>query len=230
MIREIVITREKAEDRAYAVLASYYGAKMSSLEPPIDVEMIGEAHFDLKWEWDVIDDSILPKSFSSAPLGSMVILAGLYPRSKRVVLNEKHVALFQEKPGLERFTKGHEIGHWVLHIDQGVLNNLPLFDYDGNEGSKPEAIICRDGDDTWIERQANWFAAGLLMPKDLFLRKASPLDLQRWQSRYELAERFGVTISAVGVRLGQSGLSYVDEKGDIHRSKAERSGQMALRG
>src|SRR5207249_2037123 len=128
-----------------------------SLEPPIDVDMIGEVMFELNWEWDRIED---PNSESG-----LIILGGLYPRQRRVVMNEIHVEVFRRKPGLERFTKGHEIGHWVLHIDKSVLDHPSLFDGLGDEPDGADTIICRDGDDTWIERQANWFSAGLLMPK-----------------------------------------------------------------
>ena len=38
------------------------------------------------------------------------ILAGLIPEQRRIVLNTKHLGLFEEKPGLERSTIGHEAG------------------------------------------------------------------------------------------------------------------------
>ena len=39
----------------------------------------------------------------------------------------KRQALFKEKPGLERSTKGHEMGHWDLFVDKGSLEHPTLF-------------------------------------------------------------------------------------------------------
>lgn len=50
-------------------------------------------------------------------------------------------------PLRDRFTIAHELGHYFLHSDQG---NRPIIAY--RRGS------------TRIEWEANWFAAGLLMP------------------------------------------------------------------
>lgn len=227
MIQVRVLKREQVEQEAAVILHRYVRECEGTLEPPIDVDLIGEALCRLRWDWDVIPDPRLKAG--QTPSGadrSLVILAGLYPRQRRVVLNEEHLDLFQAKPGLERFTKGHEIGHWVLHIDHGKLDHPSLFDLD--EPEPAETIICRDGDDTWIERQANWFSAALLMPKEQFLEVACTYDFRDWDARYELAERFGVSISALGVRLNRLGLSYVDEQGRFFRSAAEAQGQLRL--
>lgn len=116
----------------------------------------------------------------------------------------------------------------MLHIDKAALNHPSLFDQIEDEPDPADTIICRDGDDTWIERQANWFSAGLLMPKEQFLEAAHRADLTKWRARYDLANHFGVTISALGTRLSRFGMSYVDENGRIHRSAAEAQGQVTL--
>lgn len=228
MIHVRVLKREQVEQEAVGILQRYVRECDGTLEPPIDVDLIGEALCRLRWDWDVIPDSRQKAGqIARGSDRSLVILAGLYPRQRRVVLNEEHLDLFQEKPGLERFTKGHEIGHWVLHIDHGKLDHPSLFDLD-EEPDPSETIICRDGEDTWIERQADWFSAALLMPKEQFLEIACAYDFRNWQARYELAERFGVTISALGTRLNRLGLSYVDEQGRFFRSAAEARGQLRL--
>ena len=61
-------------------------------------------------------------------------------------------------PLRDRFTIGHELGHYFLHSRQG---ERPLVAYRQGSGR--------------LEWEANWFAAGLLMPKDEFLRAAKPL-------------------------------------------------------
>lgn len=225
MIHVRVLTREFVENEALVILRRYETEFDGSVRPPIDVDLIGEEVFELTWDWDVMEDP-LPRQTTDNNR-HLVILAGLYPRKRLVVLNEAHADVFRAKPGLERFTKGHEIGHWVLHIDKAALDHPSLFE-DDDERDPAETIICRDGDDTWIERQADWFSAGLLMPKEPFLEAARQVDLTRWRARYELAEQFGVTISALGNRLNRFGLSYVDEYGTIHTSAAVSRGQLAI--
>ena len=57
------------------------------------------------------------------------ILGGLIHEQKRIVLNSAHVDAFEEKPGLERSTIGHEAGHWDIDIDRTSLHHphLPGF-------------------------------------------------------------------------------------------------------
>ena len=40
--------------------------------------------------------------------------ADWWSEKKTIVLNEKHLKLFEEKPGLKRSTLGHEAAHWDL--------------------------------------------------------------------------------------------------------------------
>jgi Zn-dependent peptidase ImmA (M78 family) len=57
----------------------------------------------------------------------------------------------------------------------------------------------------WQERQANWFAAALLMPPLPLRRAAAEVDVAEWRGRYELSGRCGVSISALNSRLKQLG-------------------------
>jgi Zn-dependent peptidase ImmA (M78 family) len=54
----------------------------------------------------------------------------------------------------DRFTIGHELGHYVLHANHGETK-----------------LIARRSGVTLAEIEANLFAAAFLMPKDLFLEK-----------------------------------------------------------
>jgi hypothetical protein len=67
---------------------------------PVPVEKIVEQVLGLDIEWDVIEEQ-----------PGEQILAGQVAAERKIVLNEKHLALFQAKPGLERSTIGHEAGH-----------------------------------------------------------------------------------------------------------------------
>lgn len=83
-----------------------------------------------------------------------------------------------------RFTIAHELGHYVLHPD--LIG----------DGITDDALYrSRLGDP--IERQANRFAANLLMPWDLIIESTrSGLDTVE-----KLAEKFEVSKSAMSVRL-----------------------------
>jgi len=86
----------------------------------------------------------------------------------------------------KNFTIGHELGHWLLHKDNllndpnlAVLFRIPL----GKLNQDP------------LEREANTFAANLLVPKSM-------LDTYRDdKSKRELAQMFGVSEEVIGYRL-----------------------------
>lgn len=85
---------------------------------------------------------------------------------------------YYTSPLRDRFTIAHELGHYFLHSQQG----------------KSPIIAYRRGA-TRIEREANWFAAGLLMPKQAFVEQ-----FQRLGSLPLVAEYFGVSVDAARVR------------------------------
>jgi Zn-dependent peptidase ImmA (M78 family) len=112
----------------------------------------------------------------------------LLPDRREIWVNETDV------PGRRRFTVAHEIGHWICQALAG----------------RPAAVYCRAEDvsesaDRAIEREANVFAAELLMPEEL-VREEFP----RCATRAELCLRFGVSAEAMGWRLYN--LRLVDEK------------------
>ena len=78
----------------------------------------------------------------------------LVPETMRVYVNAREAS---ENEGRRRFTIAHEIGHWVCQCDEGRI-------------TPPHPILCRDADmtdevDKEMEREANNFAASLLMPE-----------------------------------------------------------------
>lgn len=92
--------------------------------------------------------------------------------------------------GQRRFCIAHELGHWTLHRGQQQRWICTESDMSMNGASKP------------LERQANWFAAELLMPDRLFRPEAHAVapSIRRI---VQLAERFGTSLSATGLRLLQ---------------------------
>src|SRR6516225_8678259 len=74
-----------------------YEAKVGvPVKLPVPIEKIIEQVLGLDFEWDEMEEQ-----------PGEQILAGLIATERKIVLNEKHLALFKEKPGLERCTIGH---------------------------------------------------------------------------------------------------------------------------
>lgn len=86
----------------------------------------------------------------------------------------------------DRFTIAHELGHYFLHSDQG---------------HRPGAAYRGQGSHR-LEWEANWFAAGLLMPKDLFVAAWRTSD----DDHLKVATQFRVSIDAALVRAKVLGL------------------------
>ncbi len=88
-------------------------------------------------------------------------------------------------PRRDRFTVAHELGHFFLHAWMG---QRPL-------------KAARNGSDR-AEWEANWFAAGLLMPKAKFKAAHKEKRSLSW-----LADKFDVSEHATKIRCSVLGLS-----------------------
>jgi Zn-dependent peptidase ImmA (M78 family) len=117
-------------------------------------------------------------------------------RSKATVIgvNESH------HPHRQSFTIAHELGHFLLHdmqdvhVDRGF--SVKLRNQKSSEGVDIE------------EKEANLFAAELLMPKNLLeqsLQVIPPVDLVDEGVIAELAEQYGVSTQAMTFRLAYLG-------------------------
>jgi Zn-dependent peptidase ImmA (M78 family) len=178
------------------------------LAPNFDAEALLDA-LELNLLWDDLDDDEGAKVFGA-----------LVPAKRVVVLNERHIDLLEAKPGLRRFTLGHEVGHWMLHVERA---GTQLCFLDGIE-----RVWCRERSQDPRERQAESFAGYLLAPTDLLKREVRTSPWQGWAPVYALAEAFGMTPTAMMVRLEVAGWAHRD--GDrIPRSGPRRSaGQLSL--
>jgi Zn-dependent peptidase ImmA (M78 family) len=88
----------------------------------------------------------------------------------------------KQSAGAKTFALGHEFGHYVL--DHNTDDNYFIDDrqFDGSKGMQDEG-------------EANFFSAALLMPAEEFLKLDQP-----FVTDVQLADRFGVTPTAVRVR------------------------------
>lgn len=105
--------------------------------------------------------------------------------SYRIVVNSNHA------PTRQRFTAAHELGHYVYHRDllgEGVGDNR-AYRTDGTD--RPNVNIR-----PIHERQANSFAANVLMPRHRLVAVVG-------ETTAALAVRFGVSQAAMKIRLGR---------------------------
>jgi hypothetical protein len=117
---------------------------------------------------------------------SLQVSGLLLPAERRVWINAGEA---RESPGRRRFTLAHELGHWICQCLEG--RTAPIYCRAEEIGPDPAAKA--------MEREANVFAAELLMPE--------PAVRAAWTgSVAECAERFGVSEEAMGWRLYNFGL------------------------
>jgi Zn-dependent peptidase ImmA (M78 family) len=88
-----------------------------------------------------------------------------------------------------RFTIAHEFGHYVLHY------RLQEASFEADKTRYPlRASRYGSGREEW---EANWFAAGFLMPREHFSERCRQLG----GDEYELARQFRVSVHAAQVRM-----------------------------
>ncbi len=103
----------------------------------------------------------------------------------------------------QRFTIAHEIGHFLLHEGETVH-------FDGQRGAFTISLRNSDsakGESDW-EREANLFAAEILMPSKLLEKdlRGKSLDLLDENDFLEnLAEKYEVSVQALTFRLANLG-------------------------
>ena len=167
------VTAKYEDPRAHAVRERYLSL-FGGPQLPVPVEAIAGDLLGLRVEeaWDIDCSGML------------------LPAERRIVLNAAEGAGGRNDPPLRRFrfTIAHEIGHWVCHCLEG-------------RAPRVEPSYCRPVDltevtDKALEREANVFAAELLMPE--------PAVLGAWEELEDVAAcaaRFDVSPTAMGWRL-----------------------------
>lgn len=195
----------------------------TTLQLPVPVENVIEQVLGLHFDWIDIEER-----------PGEQILAGLSPERRTIVLNTRHLDLFEQKPGLERSTIGHEAGHWDLDIDHTSLHHPTLPGL-----SQPATLMCRHDsmderlaeildkavhdhrylqlyrqltagqDPPEVKSAVDRYQSSLLMPEWLIREAVDNIDLTAWPNLYDLATKAAVTISNLVVRLHRLNLIYI---------------------
>lgn len=218
------------EDLAELRLVELEQILKKPLTIPIPIDLLAERVLELNLLWESIEE-----------LPGETILGALVPEKCLIILNENHRKLFEEKPGLERSTKGHEMGHWDLLIDKAALEYPTLFELRNDHYSvfrnstvgkvtvlkallsPPEEqrfyqkILSR-ADEPNEARIVNRYAAAISMPRQLLKDELLKIDRTKWPNIYQVAKKFEVTITALKVRMEQLDLIYVGKDGKLYES------------
>ena len=112
-------------------------------------------------------------------------VSGMYVRDERTIYVD-----LDDEVNRQAFTIAHELGHHFLHADKHKEVYFRHFSEQLNFEDKKQ------------EREANWFAACLLMPRQSVISLWSDTKDSR-----ELARRFGVSQTAMFYRLSELGLA-----------------------
>lgn len=154
--------------------------KHNIVAPPIPIELIAKKEGVLL-KYSVFEDNI----------------SGLlYRKNNKDVIgvNEDH------SPNRQRFTIAHEFGHYILN-HQGNLFVDKHHKLYRNEISKEGT--SRE------ERQANKFAAEILMPEEMLINELSKYDdpdIEDPSQLNKIAEKFKVSPQALTIRLANLGV------------------------
>lgn len=152
---------------------------------PVDALRVAEEHegLDVQEHADLWEISGVTAAKRSGDLSGLLL-----PAERRIWVNAREAARSNARA---RFTIAHELGHWLMHT----------------KGAGAHTRFCRPADvgatvreitsSKRLEREANLFAAELLMPADLVRNEAEKARL----SVPALAKTFAVSAAAMQVRL-----------------------------
>jgi len=149
------------------------------------------------------------------------VFAKIYPTSRLIEINENIPDLHENK-GLKQSTLAHEIGHWMLHVNQdeadGNLEQLELILF---TEITEEPFLCRNISDQKlpytttnkqldsIEWQAQYFASCFLMPLYKLEEGRKGRNLTNEKHLKAMADELGVTISNIKHRLKDIGWIHI---------------------
>lgn len=140
-------TKKRIELEAQLLLESFAKSREPIDEPPIPIEPILEVHLGLGLSICNLREA----------LGFEDAVGALCVENREVLVDERlDPERYPEFEGRYRFTLAHEVGHWQLH--RHIYYHLRA-----NEDAPIASRLCDAH--RRIERQADYFAACLLMPR-----------------------------------------------------------------
>ncbi len=223
------LSKQKIEDQAGQVLAQLQAKKCL----PRKWSQLADAIADF------LDLGIVWESFEVTP--GEVVAAKIYPTTRQIELNNQFQALHRNE-GFYQSTLAHEIGHWVLHVNQAEADGLLcqgelLLD----AAIDRTVFLCRTVDERaiyqrakqtqedWREWQAQYFASCLLMPRFKIEEVRQGRNLLNWSHLNAIQEELGVSKRNLLHRLKD--LEFVQESGDrLYPGKNLKSGEPLLAG
>ncbi len=237
------LSNDRIEQITSQRIREYEQKTKSTVRLPVPVENIVEQVLELNFDWDEIDEK-----------PGELILGGLDASNRLIMLNEKHLDLFEKKPGLERSTIGHEAGHWDVDVDKSSLGHPSLFGETENaiayrhasksncsvevllEKARSNGRLYRlyqqltGGQDTPEQKSAvDRYQSALLMPEWLIKEAVREIDVTHWQDLYDLAKEAQVNISNLVTRLLRLKLIFIPKGSKrIYRNEEEYNGQGTL--
>jgi hypothetical protein len=107
-----------------------------------------------------------------------------------------------QSPGRRAFTIGHELGHYLLHRELIETDSR----FQGGITCDEQSVLQRDG--LGIEKEADSFAAALLMPLHDFRNQLAPDARPDITKLSAMAKRYGVSLTAAILRW----LEYTDTR------------------
>ncbi|MDY7021711.1 MAG: ImmA/IrrE family metallo-endopeptidase [Cyanobacteriota bacterium] len=178
------------EQQANRILQRMHATENFAPTWPFDGSLVAD-FLDLGVVWDVIE-----------PDEQGAIAARILPRERLIEINEE---ILDKPQGFIESTLAHEIGHWILHVDQEAVRR--------SRKNTDEAFVCRAGNTdaqiASIEWQAQYFASCLLMPRYVLEQKRIGRNLMKWSDLYALRQELGVSISNLVRRLQDLGWIHV---------------------
>lgn len=186
------------EQRASDDLAAFVRKRGKPIRWPVFAEEIAS---------ELWDTSLRHSSSLTTPDGE-VALARFDPNSNTITLNTGVTGV----PGRTAYSIAHEVGHISLH---GFLASVRGFGLTWCH----EVSVGMNG--RVVERQADQYAAALLMPKTVMIEKIEELAgqtrLNLEMHGRKLAEHFGVSRQALEVRLNTMMVPF---SGGMYRMKS----------
>ncbi|PIZ55628.1 hypothetical protein COY23_04550 [bacterium (Candidatus Torokbacteria) CG_4_10_14_0_2_um_filter_35_8] len=115
-------------------------------------------------------------------------ISGFFDPKKKIIFVNT-----QDCPNRQTFTVAHEFGHYILKHNPNKYGVLPR--WAGILGSSP------------VEREANFFAANLLVPDEMLKKAMDKYALDNSEvSIALLAKMFGVSREVIKIRIKELGL------------------------